>query len=262
MILAIDIGNTTVAAYLVDATEGIKDIKVLSEGKIPSDADYTLEEYRRQLKRLLDTFEIPIEQITDCAMSSVVPRVTKLVCQALAELLQLQPKVLTRTDNTLLSLQVREPDKVGLDRIMDAVGAASIYPLPIITVDMGTATTFNVIDDNYTFLGGAISAGIRTGLKALSNNAALLPEISLHKPDYVIGKHTIACMESGAVYGTAALVDGMILRLEKELGKKATIVMTGGGAKYVHELCMHEHVYEPYLLVKGMIYLSQRLVSD
>lgn len=258
MILAIDIGNTTIAAYAVDVRDGWSYMNIETEGKLPSIHDGSVSMYKENFIELFKKIEINTEAIDKCIISSVVPALSGVVSKALEDILVVKPVILTMEHNELLKLCVKEPHKVGLDRIMDAVGAAAQYELPIITVDMGTATTFNVINENKEFLGGAITAGIRTGLKALSLNTAQLPEITLEKPGNIIGKDTMECMQSGAVYGMAALVDGMIARIKREIGQEATVVMTGGGAEYVHEYCVEEHIYEPYLLVKGMIYLSQK----
>ncbi len=116
---------------------------------------------------------------------------------------------------------------------MDAAYAAANFPLPVVTVDLGTATTFNVVDENRVFRGGVICPGLSTGLRALGERCAQLPQVHLGSPKSAIGTNTEKCMLSGSVMGTAVLIDGMVQRIEEELGQPATLVVTGGLAKYV-----------------------------
>lgn len=126
-----------------------------------------------------------------------------------------------------------------------------------VTVDLGTATTFNVIDEGGVFRGGAIAVGMATGLKALAAKTAQLPELRLDTVDSAIGKNTEACMESGAVIGAAAMIDGLVARIEQELGKPVTLVLTGGMARYAEPFCTHPHIYDPQLLAKGLMLLYE-----
>lgn len=257
MIVAIDIGNTTVGVYFVE--KEAKDIHIVSSFKLPTDASWSAATYAKELKLGIQNFFLQEAcNVEKVIISSVVPLVEKAVKQAVSmffgmDALELDASMFAKTDNIMLNMQVNEPQKVGFDRIADAIGAAGRYPLPLVTVDMGTATTFNVVEEGNRFLGGAIAPGIVTGLDALSRKAAKLPQIPLEAPAQVIGRDTISCMQSGAVFGAAAMVDGMIARFEAQLGKKVTVVMTGGGAGIVHPLCMHEHIYDPYLLIKGLV---------
>ena len=134
---------------------------------------------------------------------------------------------------------------------MDAAYAAANFPLPVVTVDLGTATTFNVIDENKVFRGGVICPGLSTGLRALGERCAQLPQVHLSSPKSAIGVDTEKCMLSGSVLGTAVLLDGITQRIEEELGRPATLVVTGGLAKYVIPLCRHPLTYDPELLLKG-----------
>ena len=146
---------------------------------------------------------------------------------------------------------------VGKDRLVDAAYAAANFPLPVITVDLGTATTFNVVDKDRVFRGGVICPGLSTGLRALGERCAQLPQVHLGSPKKAIGTNTESCMLSGSVLGTAVLIDGMVQRIEEELGSPATLVVTGGLAKYVTPLCRHPLTYDPELLMKGLALLYQ-----
>ena len=140
---------------------------------------------------------------------------------------------------------------------MDAAYAAANFPLPVVTVDLGTATTFNVVDENKVFRGGVICPGLSTGLRALGERCAQLPQVHLSSPKSAIGVDTEKCMLSGSVLGTAVLLDGITQRIEEELGCPATLVVTGGLAKYVIPLCRHPLTYDPELLLKGLALLYQ-----
>ena len=158
---------------------------------------------------------------------------------------------------TGLTMGVPAPHAVGKDRIVDAAYAAANFPLPVITVDLGTATTFNVVDENRVFRGGVICPGLSTGLRALGERCAQLPQVHLSSPKNAIGTNTESCMLSGSVLGTAVLLDGIAARIEEELGRPATLVVTGGLAKYVTPLCRHPLTYDPELLLKGLALLYQ-----
>ena len=152
---------------------------------------------------------------------------------------------------------VPDPHAVGKDRLVDAAYAAANFPLPVITVDLGTATTFNVVDENRVFRGGVICPGLSTGLRALGERCAQLPQVRLSSPKAAIGVNTESCMLSGSVLGTAVLLDGITQRIVEELGRPATLVVTGGLAKYVTPLCRHPLTYDPELLLKGLALLYQ-----
>ena len=145
---------------------------------------------------------------------------------------------------------------------MDAAYAAANFPLPVVTVDLGTATTFNVVDENRVFRGGVICPGLSTGLRALGDRCAQLPQVHLGSPKSAIGTNTEKCMLSGSVMGTAVLIDGMVQRIEEELGRPVTLVVTGGLAKYVTPLCRHPLTYDPELLMKGLALLYQLNASQ
>ena len=139
-----------------------------------------------------------------------------------------------------------------------AVAAVDAYPTPLTVVDMGTATTIAVIDDGNAFLGGAVLPGLRISAEALSSRASLLPGIQLERPRRAIGKNTVECMQSGLMFGAAAMVDGLIDRMEAELGRPTTVVATGGVARFVVPLCRHEIALERDLQLKGLDLLYRK----
>ena len=144
------------------------------------------------------------------------------------------------------------PSQVGSDRIVIAVAALAEYRAPLILMDMGTATTIEVVEPENHYMGGIIFPGVKLSLDALTGRAAQLPGISLDKPKQVIGKNTVDCMRSGMLYGTAAMIDGLIDRMEEELGHSSTLIATGGMAQFVTPLCKHSIILEKDLLLKGL----------
>ena len=134
---------------------------------------------------------------------------------------------------------------------------SSVVP-SVITVDLGTATTFNVIRENSVFCGGAIAPGLDMGLGALSERTAQLPRLDLQIPKRIIGRNTEECILSGTIVGMAAMLDGMVQRIEAELGSPATLILTGGAARFVEPLVLHPHIYDPNLLLKGLAFLCER----
>ena len=159
-----------------------------------------------------------------------------------------------------MNILMDNPAQVGSDLIADAVGAIGEYESPMIIFDMGTATTVCVVDGKKNYIGGMILPGVRTSLDALTARAAQLSGIDLEAPKRVIGKNTIECMKSGIVYSNAALIDGVILRMEEELGEKATVIATGGLAKSIVPYCKEEVILNDDLLLKGLlrVYLKNR----
>ena len=141
---------------------------------------------------------------------------------------------------------------------MDAAWAAANYPLPLVTVDLGTCTTLNVVRRGGIFTGGVIAAGVETGIRALARNTAQLSAVKLKTPDHIIGKNTAECLLSGAVAGTAAMLDGIVGRIEEELGEPVTLVTTGGAARLVEPLLRHPHIHDPEMLTLGLAYLYDR----
>ena len=245
MILAIDIGNTTVALG------GIKDGRVCFVAHMDTVRTRTAAEYRIEMEKVFAHRRHPEKPIRfeGAVLTSVVPQITG----ALAEC----ARYYTGKKPVIVSPDIRTGLTMGKARRVDAAYAAANFPLPVITVDLGTATTFNVVDENRVFRGGVICPGLSTGLRALGERCAQLPQVRLSSPKTAIGVNTESCMLSGSVLGTAVLLDGITQRIEEELGCPATLVVTGGLAKYVTPLCRHPLTYDPELLLKGLALLYQ-----
>lgn len=255
MLLTIDIGNTTVS--LCGLEQGREDFAVVFSARLDTVRGKSEEEYLSEIRELLAREGVDAVSLEGVVVSSVVPCLNEPVGRCIRTLTGLDPVWITAESRTGLIMDVPRPERVGLDRVVDAAWAAAHCPLPVVTVDMGTATTFNVVDEGRIFRGGVIAPGLITGLRALSARAAQLPEIGVFPPERVIGRDTEECMRSGAVVGAAAMIDGLTARIEAELGKPVTLVITGGAARCVEGLCAHPHRYEPDLLAKGLALLYE-----
>ena len=256
MILTVDIGNTTVCVCGVER-QGTQELSARFCTRLTTVHVKSGAEYAEELRQALEDAEVSLDEIAGAVVSSVVPCLNEPIHACICEVLGQEPVWITCRSRTGLTLDVEHPEKLGIDRIVDAAWVAANCPLPAVTVDLGTCTTFNVIDEGGVFRGGAISVGMATGLKTLAARAAQLPELRLESVGNAIGRNTVACMESGAAIGTAAMIDGMVARFERELGAPATLVLTGGMARYAEPHCTHPHLYEPHLLAKGLLLLYE-----
>lgn len=252
MLLAIDIGNSNIVLG------GLSGDRILFDARIATDYSKTSDQYRMEIKSMLELFDVSVEDVEDCIISSVVPPVFNAVSIGVVKLIGRQPMVVGPQLDTGLRLQMDDPASVGSDRIVIAVAALQEYAPPLLLIDMGTATTVEVIDETSTYLGGVIIPGVRLSVDALSQRTAQLPFIQLDRPRRLIGKNTVECMRSGSMYGTAAMLDGLIGRMEEELGKRTVVVATGGIAKFIIPLCRREIRLEEDLLLKGLGVIYRR----
>ncbi len=246
MLLAIDIGNTNIVIGC------LRDDEILFKARIATDRLRTSDQYGVEIKNMLEAFGAKREDITDCIISSVVPPVFNSVYTGVIKVIGKQPMVVGPGLKTGLNIHMDIPSQVGSDLIVAAVAALAEYPAPLVLIDLGTATTIEVIEPENVFIGGVIFPGVMVSLDSLTSRTAQLPGISLDKPKNVIGKNTVDCMRSGMMYGTASMLDGFIDRIAEELGHESTIVATGGLAQFITPLCKHEIILEKDLLLKGL----------
>lgn len=246
MLLAIDIGNTniTLGAYNNDI--------LCFTARLATVHGTTADQYAVEIKNILELHGQNAARIEDCIISSVVPSVGGAVCNAVSLLCDIVPLELGPGVKTGLNIKIDNPAQLGADLVAGAVGAISEYTLPCVVIDMGTASTISVINRNGEYLGGVISAGVRLTLKALTENTAQLPSIDINAPKSVIGSNTVDCMKSGLIYGTAAMLDGLIDRITEELGEIPTIVATGGLSKDIIIYCKNDIIYNANLLLDGL----------
>ena len=246
MLLAIDIGNTNIVIGC------IRDDEIMFTARIATDRTRTSDQYGVEIKNMLEAFGVSRSDISDCIISSVVPPVFNSVRTGVLKVIGKQPMVVGPGLKTGLNIHVDVPSQVGSDRIVIAVAALAEYEAPLVLMDMGTATTIEVVEPENVYMGGVIFPGVMVSLDALTSRAAQLPGISLDKPKSVIGKNTVDCMRSGMMYGTAAMIDGIVDRIEEELGHKSTLIATGGMARFITPLCRHNIILDRDLLLKGL----------
>lgn len=246
MILAIDVGNSNIVIG------GVQDDTIVFEARLRTETTKTSDQYCMDLKILLDVYKVDIQGIEGSIIASVVPQVLNSMQTAVKKLIGKQSLVVGPGLKTGLNIRLENPSQTGADLVVGCVAALKEHKPPMIVVDMGTATTMVVLDETGALIGGSISPGIKISMDALTERTALLPGLQLDQPKRAIGRNTIDCMRSGIMMGSACMLDGMIDRMEAELGQKATVIATGGIAKFVLPLCKKEIVYDKDLLIKGL----------
>ncbi len=251
MILAIDIGNSNIVLGCIEGRT------ILKEARIATDIIKTSDQYCAELKGILDLLEVDARKIEGSIISSVVPPVLNSFRTAVIKLTGKNPLVVGPGIKTGLNILLDNPALAGGDLIVAAVAALAEHKPPLLIVDMGTATTITAIDAKGSFLGGCICTGVKLSAEALSGRTAQLPAISLEAPRKAIGRNTIDCMRSGLMMGAAAMLDGMISRMERELGQPATVLATGGIARFVLPMCERKMLYDKDLLLKGLALLYE-----
>ncbi|MBO5129385.1 MAG: type III pantothenate kinase [Oscillospiraceae bacterium] len=246
MILTVDIGNSNIVVG------GVRDDEILFEARLRTDATKTSDEYCIDLKMLLDVNQCSPRDIEGSIIASVVPQVLNSMQTAIRKISDRKILVVGPGLKTGLNIQIENPGQTGADLVVGSVAALRQHQPPMIVIDMGTATTMIVLDKNGALVGGSISPGVKISMDALTERTALLPGLQLDQPRKAIGRNTIDCMRSGIMLGTACMIDGMIERMEQELGYKTTVIATGGIAKFVLPLCRREIIYDKDLLLKGL----------
>ncbi len=249
MILAIDIGNSNIVIG------GVQDENMVFEARLRTESTKTSDQYCVDLKILLDVHQVPIGDVEGVIMASVVPQVLNSMQTAVKKLTGKQCLVVGPGLKTGLNIRIENPSQTGADLVVGCVAALREHKPPMIVIDMGTATTMVVLDETGALIGGSISPGIKISMDALTERTALLPGLQLDQPKKTIGRNTIDCMRSGIMMGSACMIDGMIDRMEEELGQKTTVIATGGISKFVLPLCKKEIIYDKDLLLKGLVAL-------
>lgn len=246
MILAIDIGNTNIVLGCIDGEKRYF-IERLSTNKTKMEMEYAID-----IKMVMELNGVKPEDIEGAIISSVVPPLTKILNEAIRKIIKKDALIVGPGIKNGMNILMDNPAQIGRDLIAVAVGAIAEYKLPVAIFDLGTATTLCVVDDKKNYIGGMIMPGIKTSLNALAENASQLKEIDLDAPRRLIGKNTTECMRSGMIYSNAAAIDGIIDRVEEELGMPVTVVATGGLAKLVVPFCRREVILDEDLLLKGL----------
>lgn len=249
MILAVDVGNSNIVIG------GLSGDEITFEARLRTDATKTSDEYCIDLKMILEVYHVDPSQLEGAIISSVVPQVLNSMKTAVTKLTGHTALVVGPGLKTGLNIKIENPAQTGADLVVGSVAALREHKAPIIVIDMGTATTVTVLDETGSFIGGSICPGVKISLDALTERTALLPGLQLDQPKRAIGRNTIDCMRSGIMLGTACMLDGLVERFEEELGSKATVVATGGIAKFIIPMCRTPIVYDKDLLLKGLAIL-------
>ena len=255
MILAVDIGNSTVVMGLINNSE------LIASRKTVTDISELEVNYKEEIKTLLKSHSISESKIEGAIISSVVPLLTDILKEAVSDIFKLEPITVNSESITGIEIITDNPSQLGSDRIADATAGINEYGAPLVIIDMGTATTVSVINPQNQFLGGLILPGVRTSLISLINNTSQLPRIKLGTPsERIIGTNTVSSIENGIVYGTAAQIDGLIQRISDELDFDPKIIATGGNAGAVIPYCKPKIIYDKNLLLKGLyiIYKNEK----
>lgn len=255
MILTIDIGNTNIVFGCSHNNE------ILFIERIATNSTKTETEYAILFKNVLELHSIDFTSIEGGIISSVVPSVTNLIKRAVKKLADVEILVVGPGVKTGLKILTDNPAQLGSDLVVDAVAGVAEYPLPLVICDFGTATTISVVNENREYLGGIIMPGVKVSLDSLVGRTAQLPKISFDPPKKVIGTNTVDCMKSGILYSTASSIDGMVERIEAELGKKATVIATGGLASTIIPLCKRDIIIDDMLLLKGLMIIYNKNVG-
>ncbi len=247
MLLTVDIGNTNI-------TLGVfRNCRLCFVSRLATQRTKTKDEYAFELLNMFRLNSINPQECEGAIISSVVPEITNVLGQAVNLTTGCEPKFVDSSVKTDLKIATKIPGQLGADMVVGSVAAINKYALPCLIIDLGTANKLFALDRDGTFLGCSISAGIGISLNALSSGASQLPSVSIKAPEAAIGTETIGCMQSGAVYGTACMIDGMIDRFEDELGCKfASVVATGGYSGAVIKHCKRNIILDDNMLLDGL----------
>ena len=247
MIFAIDAGNTHI---MLGCMEGSS---LLFTARVNTDRAKTADEYALIFRNLCDLHQIDRSQVEGAILSCVVSELTNSLCRAIEIVIHQKPLVVGAGIKTGLNIKIDNPAQLGADLVVGAVAALAKYPRPLVIFDMGTASTMSVIDGKGQFLGGAIMAGLRLSVDSLSSSTSQLPRIELDTPPKVVCSNTIQCMQSGAIFGHAAMIDGLVDRVEAELGEPmAAVVVTGGLSGLLIPHCKRKVCQEENLMLDGL----------
>jgi type III pantothenate kinase len=250
MLLAIDIGNTNIVIGFLEGREARRVFRLQTV------ASRTEDEFVIALAQVLSL--APGAAFDGAIVSSVVPPLTAAARNAVRRVAGLDAFVVGAGMRTGLPLRIDDPASLGADLVATGAAAAELYEPPVIVVDMGTATTIGVLDKDRNYIGGAIFPGLALSMDALSRGTSQLPRVPLEAPPRAICANTVDCMKSGAVFGTAAMIDGMAARFEEQLGMPCRVVVTGGLSRVVAPHCRHPVTYNEDLLLQGLAILHEK----
>ncbi|MDF2535353.1 MAG: pantothenate kinase [Bacillales bacterium] len=246
MLFVLDAGNTNIVLGVY------KNEKLIHHWRMETIRNRSADEYGMFIKNLLQNDGLKFDDFDGIIISSVVPPIMFSIERMCEKYFKIKPIVVGPGVKTGLNIKIENPREVGADRIVNAVSAIHEYGAPLILIDFGTATTYCYVDENKNYHGGAIAPGIGISTEALYTKAAKLPYIELTMPDNVIGKNTVAAMQSGILFGNVGQVEGIVARMSEQSAIKPTVIATGGLASLIaSEAKCIDHV-DPFLTLKGL----------
>lgn len=253
MLLAIDIGNTNLTFGLFDGEN------ILHTFRLTTSLPRTSDEFGVQIVEQLSHKEVPAEAVKDVIICSVVPKIMYSLTSGIKKYLHCDPMVVGQGTKSGIRIATTNPMEIGADRVVDAVGAYFLYGGPVIVIDYGTATTYDLVTADGAFVAGVTAPGIRISARALWSNAAKLPEIEIVKPESILAKTTITSMQAGLVYGTIGQTEYIIDQFKRESGFSGVrVVATGGLGRIISEGTEKIEFYDPELTLKGMRLIYER----
>lgn len=253
MLLAVDVGNTNITIGAFERE------RLVTTFRMTTGLPRTSDEYGTEIRSLLTNNGISPNAIDHAIFSSVVPNIMHSLTSAMIKYFNVTPIIVEPGITTGLQIATENPRQLGADRIVDAVGAYELYGGPLIVIDYGTATTYDLVDENGVFLAGVICPGIRLSAKALCEDTAKLPEIEIKKPDSILGRETISSIQAGLVYGQIGQTEYIVERMKKEAGfSDIKVIATGGLGKIIAGETRSIDIYDATLTLQGMRFIYER----
>ncbi|OYW28080.1 MAG: pantothenate kinase [Caulobacter sp. 12-67-6] len=252
MLLAIEQGNTNTMFAIHDGQSWI------AQWRSATESTRTADEYVVWLSQLLSMQGLGFRAIDACIISSVVPQSIFNLRNLSRRYLNIEPLVIGENAKLGVDVRIEKPSEAGADRLVNAVGANMVYPGPLIVIDSGTATTFDIVAADGAFEGGIIAPGINLSMQALHEAAAKLPRIAIQRPARVVGKDTVGAMQSGVFWGYIALIEGLITRIKAERAEPMTVVATGGVASLFEGATDSIDHFDPDLTIRGLLEIHRR----
>ncbi|MEO0398905.1 MAG: type III pantothenate kinase [Pseudomonadota bacterium] len=258
MLLAIDVGNTNSAIALID----LDGLKPVAKWRTSTSTTRTADEYAVWLSQLLHLSGLALDDVTDCIISNVVPQSLFHLRNLSRRYFNKEPFVVTADTIPGVPVRIPKPSEAGADRLVNAVGGFSKYGGPLVIVDSGTATNFDMVGADGGFEGGVISPGINLSMQALHDAAAQLPRVAIERPDRVIGVDTVGAMKSGVFWGYIGLIEGVVDRIKAEYPEKLTVVATGGVASLFEGATEKIDHFDTDLTIRGLLEVYRRATTS
>jgi type III pantothenate kinase len=253
MLLAIDVGNTNLTLGVFDGE------RLLHDWRLKTDRDQTVDGWGVLIRNLLMLADLPASKIDGIVIASVVPSLNDSLRRRAERYFQRTPLLVDASVDTGLTIAIDNPAEVGADRIANSVAAFERFGGPCVAVDFGTAINFDVVQSDGSYVGGLLCAGVEVAAKALFSNTAKLPQIEVTRPAKLIGTSTVSALQSGLIYGSLGLLDGILERLLSELGPQTRVVGTGGQAHVICPSSKYVEEVDEHLTLKGLRLIWERV---